>query len=83
MSDERSRQDELPQLSEDDRAHHLDHVHKMAQARQAQARALQVQAAWELWSEYLAGKYGFTDGHVVDEQGEVRSAAPSSSSSSP
>jgi hypothetical protein len=71
MSDE-SLPDDLPQLTEDDRAHHLDLVRKMAQARQAQTRALQVQAAWELWGEYLAEKYGFSDGQMLDEQGYVR-----------
>jgi hypothetical protein len=58
-------------LSDDEAAYHVSLVEQVKEAQEAQAMIVRTQGAWDSWSEYLKGKYGFTDGDVITEEGTI------------
>jgi Tfp pilus assembly protein PilX len=68
-------------LSDDEVAYHVFLVKQVKEAQEAQALIAQTQGAWTNWADYLKGKYGFTDGDVITEEGRIVSGAQPASSS--
>jgi hypothetical protein len=63
--------DEPASLSDDEVAYHVFLVGQIKEAQEAQAMIAQAQGAWKNWADYLKGKYGFTDGDIITEEGVI------------
>jgi hypothetical protein len=67
--------------SDEEVAYHTVRAEQLREAQEVQAKIARTQAGWEHWAEYLKGKYGFTDGDVITEEGKIV-YGPSSSNGS-